>query len=44
MWVPLEEVYEKVNECDKDMIPVYKKLNEKLSAFAKDQRARENER
>lgn len=30
MWVPMEEVYHKVSECDRHMISVYKKLNESV--------------
>lgn len=33
MWVPLEEVYEKVSECDREMIPVYQKLNERVREY-----------
>ena len=33
MWVPLEEVYGKVNACDSGMIPVYRKLNERIKEY-----------
>ena len=33
MWVPLEEVYEKVSQWDKEMIPVYQKLNEQVKRW-----------
>ena len=33
MWVPLEEVCAKVSECDREMIPVYQKLNERVKEY-----------
>ena len=30
LWVPIEEVCKKVSQWDRDMIPVYQKLNERL--------------
>lgn len=33
MWVPLEEVCDKVNDCDREMIPVYQKLNQRVKEY-----------